>query len=44
MLKTRLISALVLLPLVLAAFLYGPSWFVVVFLLISLTLADHPGV
>lgn len=39
MLKTRLISALILLPLVLAAFLYGPSWFVVVFLLISLTLA-----
>ncbi len=40
--KTRLITAVVLLPLVLSAFIFGPSWFVVLFLLacISLTVFE----
>ncbi len=37
-LKTRVITALTLLPLVLAAFVFGPEWFVVVFLLVCISL------
>lgn len=38
-LRTRLITALVLLPLVLAAFVFGPKWFVVIFLLACISLS-----
>jgi len=39
MLKTRFLSALVLLPLVLAAFLFGPAWFVIGFIMLCMTLS-----
>lgn len=38
MLKVRLLTAAVLLPLVLAAFVFGPAFFIVIFLLACLTL------
>jgi len=40
-LRTRVIAAAVLLPVVLLAFTYGPSWFVVLFLMMSLTLCVY---
>jgi phosphatidate cytidylyltransferase len=38
-LKTRVITALTLLPIVLVAFIFGPPWFVVLFLLVCITLS-----
>jgi len=40
-LRTRVIAAAVLLPVVLLAFTFGPSWFVVLFLMMSLTLCVY---
>lgn len=39
MLKVRVISALILLPLVLFAFIYGAAWFVILFLMLCMTLS-----
>lgn len=41
MLRTRLITAAVLLPLVLGLFIYGPSWFVGGFVLLCMVLTLH---
>ena len=38
MLKTRLLTAAILLPLVLGLFVLGPAWFVIIFLLLCLVL------
>lgn len=41
MLKTRLITAAVLLPVVLGLFIFGPAWFVIAFILLCMTLSIY---
>jgi CDP-diglyceride synthetase len=39
MLKTRVLTALILLPIVLGLFIFGPAWFVIGFIMLCMTLS-----